>query len=103
MMAADVTNIERRRIINPKITILCSRSENVSLPHREFQRWRGHGARSTDLPDDGLPDAVLRFVGATLHWGFNARTREQNEDRDRVGPLDVATMRDIGACRGYQD
>ena len=51
----------------------------------------------------GLPDAVLRFVGATLRWGFDARSREQNEDRDRAGPLDVATMRDIGAVREYQD
>jgi len=51
----------------------------------------------------GLPDAVLQFIGATLHWGFDARTRKQNEDRDRARPLDVATMRDIGARRGYQD
>ena len=51
----------------------------------------------------GLPDAVLRFVDATLRWGFDARTREQDEDRDRAGPLDVATMRDIGARRDYQD
>jgi hypothetical protein len=52
---------------------------------------------------DGLLDAVLRFVSPTLRWGLDARTREQNEDRDRAGPLDVATMRDIGARRGYQD
>ena len=51
----------------------------------------------------GLSDAVLRFVGATLRWRFDARTREQNEERDRAGPLDVATMRDIGARRDYQD
>jgi hypothetical protein len=51
----------------------------------------------------GLADAVLRFVGATLRRGFDARTREQNEDRDRTGALDVATMRDIGARREYQD
>ena len=51
----------------------------------------------------GLPDAVLRFIGATLRWGFAARTRGQDEDRDRAGPLDAATMRDIGARREYQD
>ena len=51
----------------------------------------------------GLHDAVLRFVDATLRWGFDAHAREQDEDRDRAGPLDVATMRDIGACREYQD
>jgi hypothetical protein len=51
----------------------------------------------------GLPDAVLRFADATLRWGLDARTREQDEDRDRAGPLDVATMRDIGARREYQD
>jgi hypothetical protein len=28
---------------------------------------------------------------------------EQDENRDRAGPLDVATMRDIGARRDYQD
>ena len=50
-----------------------------------------------------LTDAVLRFVDATLRWGLKARTREQDEDRDRAGPLDVATMRDIGALREYQD
>jgi hypothetical protein len=51
----------------------------------------------------GLSDAVLRFVDAALRWGPGARTREQNEDRDRAGPLDVATMRDLGARREYQD
>ena len=51
----------------------------------------------------GLADAVRRFVDAALRWGFDARTREQDEDRDRAGPLDVATMRDIGARREYQD
>ncbi len=51
----------------------------------------------------GLPEAVFRFVGATLRWGFDARTQEQNEDRVRAGPLDVTTMRDIGAHREYQD
>ena len=51
----------------------------------------------------GLPDAVLRFVDATLRWGLEARTCEQDEDRDWAGPLDVATMRDIGARREYQD
>lgn len=51
----------------------------------------------------GLPDAVFRFVGATLRWGIDARTREQNEDRVRAGPLDLATMRDIGARREYHD
>lgn len=51
----------------------------------------------------GPPDAVLRFVDAALSWGLGARTRERDEDRDRAGPLDVATMRDIGACREYQD
>jgi hypothetical protein len=51
----------------------------------------------------GLPDAVLRFVGAILRWGFDARPREQKEHRDQAGPLDVATMRDIGASREYQD
>ena len=51
----------------------------------------------------GLTDAVLRFVGATLRWGFDAGPREQKEDRDQVGPLDAATMRDIGARRDYQD
>ena len=51
----------------------------------------------------GLADAVLRFVDATLRWGFAARTREQDENRDRAGPLDVATMRDIGARHEYQD
>ena len=51
----------------------------------------------------GLPDAVLRFVDAALRWSLGARTREQDEDRDRAGPLDVATMRDIGARREYQD
>ena len=51
----------------------------------------------------GLADAVFRFVDATLRWRFAARTREQDEDRDWAGPLDVATMRDIGARREYQD
>jgi len=51
----------------------------------------------------GPPDAVLRFVDAALSWGLGARTRERDEDRDRAGPLDVATMRDIGACREHQD
>ena len=51
----------------------------------------------------GLPDAVLRFVDATLRWGFDARTRGQDENRDRTGPLDAATTRDIGARREYQD
>ena len=51
----------------------------------------------------GLPDAVLRFVGATLRWGFNARSREQDGNRDQAGALDEATMRDIGASREYQD
>ena len=51
----------------------------------------------------GLPDAVFRFVDATLRWGFDARTRERDENRDRAGPLDVATMRDTGARREYQD
>jgi hypothetical protein len=51
----------------------------------------------------GLPDAVLRFADAALRWGFGARTREQEENRDRAVSLDVATMRDIGACREYQD
>jgi hypothetical protein len=51
----------------------------------------------------GLPDAVLRFVGATLRWGFDARTRAEDQNRDRAGPLDVATMRDIGARHEYQD
>ena len=50
-----------------------------------------------------LPDAVLRFVGATLRWGFDARPRAQKEDQDQAGPLDVATMRDIGVSREYQD
>lgn len=51
----------------------------------------------------GLPDAVLRFVGATLRWGFDAHTRAEDQNRDRAGPLDVATMRDIGARTEYQD
>jgi hypothetical protein len=51
----------------------------------------------------GLPNPVLRFVDATLRWGLEARAREQDEDRDRAGPLDVATMRDIGARSEYQD
>ena len=51
----------------------------------------------------GLADAVLRFIDAALRWGFAARTREQDENRDRAGPLDVATMRDIGARHEYQD
>ena len=51
----------------------------------------------------GLTDAVLRFVDASLRWRFDARTREQDEDREPVGPLDMATMRDIGARSEYQD
>ena len=51
----------------------------------------------------GLHDAVLRFVDATLRWGFDAPTREQDENRDRTARLDVATIRDIGAHREYQD
>jgi len=51
----------------------------------------------------GLTDAVLRFVGVSLRWGSDAGPREQKEDRDQVGPLDAATMRDIGARRDYQD
>ena len=50
-----------------------------------------------------LTDAVLRLVDVTLRWRFGERTREQDEDRDRAGPLDVATMRDIGARSEYQD
>ena len=52
---------------------------------------------------DGLLDAILRFVSPTLRWGFEACTCEKNEDRDLAGRLDVATMRDIGARREYQD
>ena len=51
----------------------------------------------------GLADAVLRFVDATLRWGFDGCTRERDEDRDRTALPDVATMRDIGARRDYQD
>jgi hypothetical protein len=51
----------------------------------------------------GLPDALLRFVEATLGWGFDARTQERDENRDRAVPLDAATTRDIGARREYQD
>ena len=38
-----------------------------------------------------------------LEKKLDARTRERDENRDRAGPLDVATMRDIGARREYQD
>jgi hypothetical protein len=51
----------------------------------------------------GLPDAVFRFVDGALRWRLGTRPREQDENRDRAGPLDEATMRDIGACREYQD
>jgi hypothetical protein len=34
---------------------------------------------------------------------LEAPTCEQDEDRDWAEPLDVATMRDIGARRDYQD
>jgi hypothetical protein len=50
-----------------------------------------------------LPDAVLRFVDATLRLGFDAPPREQDKNRYRAGPLDAATTRDIGARREYQD
>ncbi len=50
-----------------------------------------------------LPDAVLGFVDATLRWGIDARTREREQNRHRTGSLDVATTRDIGARREYQD
>lgn len=50
-----------------------------------------------------LTDAVLRFVGATLRWGFDARTRKKDETQERAGRLDLATMRDIGAVCEYQD
>jgi hypothetical protein len=50
-----------------------------------------------------LPDAVLRFVDATLRWGLDVPPREQDKNRYRAGPLDAATTRDIGARREYQD
>ena len=51
----------------------------------------------------GLPDAVLRFVEATLRWRFDARMRRQEKNRYPAGPLDAATTRDIGARREYLD
>jgi hypothetical protein len=51
----------------------------------------------------GLSDVVLRFVDATFRWGFDARSRERDEKRHQTGSLDVATTRDIGARREYQD
>jgi hypothetical protein len=50
-----------------------------------------------------LPDAVLRFVDATLRWGFDARTRERDENPLPASPLDAVALRDIGARREYLD
>jgi hypothetical protein len=50
-----------------------------------------------------LPDVVLRFVDTTVRWGFDVRLRKQDKNRYPAGPLDAATMRDIGAHREYQD
>ena len=51
----------------------------------------------------GLTGAVLQFVVAALRLEFDAPTRKRGENRERTGPLDVATMRDIGVSREYQD
>ena len=50
----------------------------------------------------GLTEAVLPVRRCYPPLGIRgARTLEQDENRDRAGPLDVATMRDIGARHEY--
>ncbi|HSA82892.1 MAG TPA: hypothetical protein VLE23_18895 [Geminicoccaceae bacterium] len=48
-------------------------------------------------------DAFLRLVDAALRARFAARRRERENGHHRAAALDPATMRDIGAARGYQD
>jgi hypothetical protein len=50
-----------------------------------------------------LPASLVRFIDAAVLIGFAARTRERRAGRHRTGPLDAVAMRDIGACREYQD
>jgi hypothetical protein len=50
-----------------------------------------------------LPITLLRIVDATMRVAFGARTRKRQADRHRAGSLDAIAMRDIGACREYQD
>lgn len=50
-----------------------------------------------------LPGAALRLAHTALRLAIAACTRRQDEGRDRAGPLDVATLRDIGVRRAYQD
>jgi hypothetical protein len=50
-----------------------------------------------------LPATLVGFVDATVRMGFAAGARERRAGRHRTTPLDAATMRDIGACREYQD
>lgn len=50
-----------------------------------------------------LPDALPRIVVAALGRRFGARTHERRDDRHGAGPLDAATMRDVGARRESLD
>jgi hypothetical protein len=71
-------------MVNPAIAILSSRSEIVSLPSSQvpmMEEVMAHALRA--FRTGGLTDAVLRFVDATLRWGFDARTRGQDGNRDR--------------------
>jgi hypothetical protein len=71
-------------MVNPEIAILSSRSEIVSLSSSQVPMMEEVMAPALRaFRTSGLTDAVLRFVDATLRWGFDARTREQDENRDR--------------------
>ena len=91
-------------IINPELTILSSSGGIANLPSSQVpttEELMAHALQS--FRTGGLPDAVLRLVDATLRWGFDARTRKRDENRNWAEPLDAATTRDIGARREYQD
>jgi hypothetical protein len=50
-----------------------------------------------------LPATLVRFIHAAARMGFAVGTRERQAGCDCPVPLDAVAMRDIGACREYQD
>lgn len=50
-----------------------------------------------------LPATLVRFIDAAVRMGYAAGTRGRRADRHRTVPLAAVAMRDIGACREYQD
>jgi hypothetical protein len=50
-----------------------------------------------------LPYAFSQIVDACLGWGLARSTSRRKDKHHRTGPLDAATMRDIGVYREYQD